>query len=523
VSTGVLVRATHFTELRGAIQGLRTAAGLGTVPGFTAGAIVSGTRTIKTSDIEDLRTWLTQYEQSTWAQTRRARVLHEYDASDPPNGQYGKGRRTALWDGCGRAAFTWDQGGRLAKEQRWLDGASYLSESRFDAADRVHQLVYPDGETLTYTYCGCGHLVQLGSSLGTTLLSGVEYTALGQPKRYTLGNGTTAEVRHSYYGLEGVVQGSAPFAALKTLEFQQGTSAHLVNRVLAYDPVGNVTAVNDLVNGENVSFTHDDLDRLLSAGAPLSETYQYNTIGNLTSKNGLALSYPAPGQPRPHAVTSFNGTSYAYDANGSLTTRGNQAIKYDPLRRPVRLNAGGGTVWRAAYDGDGVRRKRLDANGTIHSLGAYERNVGNGQDTTEVVTKYYAALERLLAFRKNGALRWVGTDHLGGTVRVANASFTPLDQMRYTPFGVSRDSGSNLGTDHRFTSQVEDSSIGLYWYASRAYDPALGRFTCPDSIVSKAKSRRSLIRHAHACKSPLGRINLSGPGWNSAAVRIKSD
>jgi YD repeat-containing protein len=157
--------------------------------------------------------------------------------------------------------------------------------------------------------------------------------------------------------------------------------------------------------------------------------YQYNAIGNLVSKNGQALSYPAAGQPRPHAVTSFNGTAYTYDANGSMLSRGTQTISYDPERRPVRLAQGGQTVWRAAYDGDGVRRKRLDANGTLHYLGAYERNVGNGQDTSEVVTKYYHALGRLLAFRKNGVLRWVGTDHLGGTLRVADASF--VDRQRH--------------------------------------------------------------------------------------------
>jgi hypothetical protein len=86
-------------------------------------------------------------------------------------------------------------------------------------------------------------------------------------------------------------------------------------------------------------------------------------------------------------VTSYGGTSYGHDANGDMTTRGGQSIKYDPERRPVRVNTSG-TICRWAYDGDGVRRKRLDDNGTIHYVGGYERNVGNGRDTTEVVTKY---------------------------------------------------------------------------------------------------------------------------------------
>jgi hypothetical protein len=111
----------------------------------------------------------------------------------------------------------------------------------------------------------------------------------------------------------------------------------------------------------------------------------------------------------------------------------------------VRLENSGATVWRAAYDGNGVRRKRLDSNGTIHYVsGVYEHNAGNGLDTTEVVTKYYHALGRLIAFRKNGTLRWVGTDHLGGTIRVATATVQPVasGSQRYKPFGHTRESSA---------------------------------------------------------------------------------
>ncbi|MBI4492110.1 MAG: RHS repeat-associated core domain-containing protein [Chloroflexi bacterium] len=228
----------------------------------------------------------------------------------------------------------------------------------------------------------------------------------------------------------------------------------------------------------------------------------------------MAYSYPSSGQPRPHAVTQVGSTTYAYDANGSMVQRGSQTIKYDPQRHPVRLDSGGTTVWRTAYDGDGVRRKRLDQSGTIHYLGAYERNVGNGLDTTEVVTKYYGTtlgnVTRLIAFRKDGTLFWMGTDHLGSTTRVADASFNALDGMRYTPYGVSRDPGSALNTDHRFTSQVEDASIGLYWYGSRAYDQALGRFVAPDTIVPEPGNPQAMNRYSYALNNPLRFTDPSG-------------
>jgi RHS repeat-associated protein len=186
-----------------------------------------------------------------------------------------------------------------------------------------------------------------------------------------------------------------------------------------------------------------------------------------------------------------------------MVARGTATIRYDAERRPVRVNDGAAVLWRASYDGDGARRKRLDTKGTIHYLSGYERNVGNGADTTEVITKYYRALGRLIAIRKNGTLYWIGSDHLGGTIRVADSGFSPVNQMRYTPYGVSRDDAGALPLDYLFTDQQLDGSIGLYWYGSRAYDAAMGRFVCADTIVPSAGNPQSLNRYSYAYNNPL--------------------
>lgn len=71
-------------------------------------------------------------------------------------------------------------------------------------------------------------------------------------------------------------------------------------------------------------------------------------------------------------------------------------------------------------------------------VGDYERNVGAG-DGAVMVTKYCYALGRLIALRRAGVLYWVGSDHLGGTIRTLDASFNALDSMRYRPYGSDRD------------------------------------------------------------------------------------
>ncbi len=242
----------------------------------------------------------------------------------------------------------------------------------------------------------------------------------------------------------------------------------------------------------------------------------------MTSKAGTALDY---GTTSPkHAVKSHGTTTYSYDANGSLTAKGTQTIKYDPERRPI-LVQDGASFHRAAYDGDGVRRKRDDDNGIVHYLGGYERKLAGGSETSDTVTKYYSAslgaLSRPVAFRRGGTLHWVGCDHLGGTIRVLDSGFTALDGMRYKPYGEDRDTGSSLNTDRKFTGQTEDETAGLYWYASRAYDPAIGRFCSPDPIVPAPGNPQSLNRYSYVYNNPLGFVDPSGNSaeWFNQAWR----
>ena len=261
------------------------------------------------------------------------------------------------------------------------------------------------------------------------------------------------------------------------------------------------------------------MNRLLTASVPAGESFAYDTIGNMTSKAGTTLDY---GTTAPkHAVKSHGSTTYTYDANGSMTARGTQTIKYDPEQRPI-LVQDGSNYSRAAYDGDGVRRKRDDSNGTVHYLGGYERKLGSGANTSDTVTKYYSAslgaLSRPVAFRRGGTLHWVGADHLGGTIRVLDSSFTALDGMRYKPYGEDRDAGNALATDRKFTGQTEDAAAGLYWYASRAYDAAIGRFVSPDSIVPAPGNPQSLNRYSYVYNNPLKYTDPSGhqPGGDPA-------
>lgn len=68
-------------------------------------------------------------------------------------------------------------------------------------------------------------------------------------------------------------------------------------------------------------------------------------------------------------------------------------------------------------------------------------------------------------------------------------------ELRYRPWGESRNPTGTTPTTYRFTGQREQSEIGLYYYGARWMDPALGRFTSPDCIIPGAGGGVFCARH----------------------------
>ncbi|MCL4458350.1 MAG: hypothetical protein M1136_08265 [Chloroflexi bacterium] len=503
---GVKVRGLHFNELRSAMQNLWTVGNLGIIPEFSRGPIVApptGYRLISAQDPQDLRSWLEDYDGRTSVPDLRARVFYRYDDyTDNVNRGYPKGRRTEMWDAAGHTRWTYDERGRMLTEEHWTDGQLYTTQWSYDAMDRVKTLVYPDGETLTYTYGEQAQLVAIASSTGVSYLASTTYNQLLKPKVLTLGSGATTTF--SYYGT-GLDAAGAPYGALKGIATSKAGLPTIQELQQAYDNLGNLTRWQDLAAGEDFTYEYDDLDRptkrKVTNGADL-ETLAYDQIGNITSQNGSLYTY---GNPPVHGVSAFAGVGYSYDGNGNMVRSGNWYLKYDAENRLVKVSgdaAGYQFVARFAYDGDGARVKRVDDYGTIHYVGRhYQRNVGNGQDTSEKITKYYYAtlgsLNRLIALRRDGVLYYVHSDHLGGTVRVSDAGGNIVDSITYTAYGQTRSGGANLPTDRRFTGQTLDLSTGLYWYSTRPYSALLGRFTQPDTVVPDYQNPQSLNRYGY--------------------------
>jgi RHS repeat-associated protein len=76
---------------------------------------------------------------------------------------------------------------------------------------------------------------------------------------------------------------------------------------------------------------------------------------------------------------------------------------------------------------------------------------------------------------------------------------------------------ATLPTRYRFTGQREEAILGLYDYGARFYDPRLGRFISPDSMVPEKGNPQGLDRYAYVANSPVKHEDTSGHCWGVAS------
>ena len=78
------------------------------------------------------------------------------------------------------------------------------------------------------------------------------------------------------------------------------------------------------------------------------------------------------------------------------------------------------------------------------------------------------------------------------------------------PYGLERYESGSLNTAYRFTGQRIEDNTDLYYYGSRWYDPAVGRFIQADTIVPEPANLGSLNRYSYVLNNPLRYTDPSG-------------
>ncbi|GAP11844.1 protein containing RHS repeat-associated core domain [Bellilinea caldifistulae] len=101
-------------------------------------------------------------------------------------------------------------------------------------------------------------------------------------------------------------------------------------------------------------------------------------------------------------------------------------------------------------------------------------------------------------------------DHLGSTSVVTDIGGTIRSRYLYKPWGELRYTTGEYSVRYKFTAQREEAALSLYDYRTRFYDPLLGRFIQPDSIVPGAGNPLAWDRYAYSYGNPVKYIDPDG-------------
>ena len=226
-------------------------------------------------------------------------VSYTYGGPGAPDN--GADRIVKQTDASGALLRSYGKLGEVTKEVRTLNTLigvfrpTYITQYSYDTFGRLQQMVYPDGELLTYHYDSGGLVNQVTGTKGRntyTYVSSLEYDKFGSRAFIKYGNGVSTT--YAYNPLNRRLAG---------LQTGPNGGSLFQNTSYTYDNVGNLTSLannvavepNDQLGGPtSQQFSYDDLDRLTGAAGTYqfdphqtnqySLTLSYDSIDNLTSK-----------------------------------------------------------------------------------------------------------------------------------------------------------------------------------------------------------------------------------------------
>lgn len=350
----------------------------------------------------------------------------------------------------------------------------------------------------------------------TLFVKDIDYNAAGQMTKIEYGNGNVTT--YMYHPL------SLRLTRLYTLD-KNGTALQDLN--YTYDSVGNILSIDDKVNTADQAFQYDELNRLTKATGQQygTKTYLYDAIGNIVRKDGKTYFYGKAPTASPHAVTALSdGTTFTYDANGNMTAKieGGVATSYtyDAENRLIEVKKTGSIIGKYEYDGDGGRTKK-----TATVSGATTTFVGSlfessGSRTTKFI---FLGDQRVASITSSPTLGvnvlYYHADHLGSPNVLTDSIGFKKELIEYEPFGLEsrheKYGSSEEVAWYYFTGKKTDDESGLIYFQARYYDPTVGRFTSPDSLVPRPGNPQEFNRYSYAGNNPVNNIDPDGHSWKS--------
>lgn len=300
------------------------------------------------------------------------------------------GRLTGMSDPSGTYVYGYDEDGNLVVVEKTVDGVTYTTGYDYDEAGLLIGMTYPDGRTVTYERDGAGNVTRVTTTADTitsVVADNIGYLPFGPLTDMTLGNGLT-QTR----GFDQLYR-----AASRQVPGFQYLSYSL-------DAVGNITGITDQITASaSQTFGYDDLYRLNSAtGAYGTIGYTYDQVGNRLTRilDGQTDTYAyEAGTHKLTGITGPGAQTFGYDAVGNITSKNTQNLIYNLNNRLIRITDQGTTVGEYVYNGKGQRiKKTVGADTTIYHYDLAGNLIGESDATGVFSAQFiYLEAERLAA------------------------------------------------------------------------------------------------------------------------------
>jgi RHS repeat-associated protein len=125
-------------------------------------------------------------------------------------------------------------------------------------------------------------------------------------------------------------------------------------------------------------------------------------------------------------------------------------------------------------------------------------------------TVHIFAGSRRIATKTGSSTTYYHPDHLGGLNIATGGTGNVTETTFYYPYGETRVNTGSVDLHYKFTGKEIDRESGLYYYGARYYDPVIGRFISPDSVVQSPGDPQTLNRYSYCRNNPLLYTDPSG-------------
>ena len=456
-------------------------------------------------------------------------ILFNYDG-----GVNGVGHLTSFADESGSTSLFYDGFGRLVNQTQ-ASGPSggqqrfvliYTWGTTGTATGKLLKLTYPSGANVTYGYDAAGRIndVSVTGADGTVrkILTGLRYTAHGQPGDWAWGDATTYRRVFDAYGRLVSYPLGNPNGA--------GASAGVV-RTLVFDAAGRIVGYSHSTapNWDQV-FAYDGLDRLTGATLNGGNTYgyAYDATGNRTQTTINGAPYASTVSANSNWYTNVasaagGATAQGYDLSGHLTSDAGGTYTYSGRGR-LKTEFRSGNTFSYLYNALEQRVYKAGPTSVVstgkayyvydeagHLIGEYDSTGKAIYETVYLGDMPVAALTAPAIGQTT--VSYVYADHLN-TARVI---VRPGDQAivwqwgSNEPFGQSQANSNPNGLgvytyNPRFPGQVADAESGWFYNGHRDYDPSQGRYKQSDPIGL----RGGINTFGYVANDPLSRIDPHG-------------